>query len=102
MYKLRYLAQAKDDLIGIKRYIAKESGSQQIALEYTGKLRAQCQGLAEFPGLAGRERSELRENIHSSPIGNYVIFFQYSGDRLEIVSIIEGHRDIEVLLSTQL
>ncbi len=35
MHKLRYLEQAKDDLIRIKRYIAKESDSQEVALQYT-------------------------------------------------------------------
>lgn len=97
MYKLRYLTQAKNDLIGIKRYISKESGSKKIALEYTGKLRAQCRNLADFPGLAGRERPELRDNLRSTTHGNYVIFFQYDGSFLDVVSIIEGHRDIESL-----
>lgn len=97
MFKLRYLAQARDDLIAIKRYISKESGSPKIALEYTSKLRAHCRNLAEFPGLAGRERPELRDDMRSSTYGNYAIFFRYNGKLLDIVSIIEGHRDIDAL-----
>ena len=69
MYQLRYLAQARDDLLQIKRYIARETGSNAIALRYTEKLRQQCRELA----------------------------FRYRGALVEIVSIIEGHRDIEGL-----
>jgi antitoxin ParD1/3/4 len=53
--------------------------------------------LAELPGTMGRARSELMEGLRSIPHGNYVILFRYNGAVLEIVSIIEGHRDIEGL-----
>src|SRR5438128_2375526 len=95
MYQLRYLEQAKNDLIQIKRYIARESGSNAVAVRYVGKLRQQCRMLTELPGTMGRARPELMEGIRSIPHGNYVIFFRYSGSFVEIVSIIEGHRDIE-------
>jgi len=97
MYQLRYLEQARDDLIQIKRSIARESGSNAVALRYTEKLRQQCREVAELPGTMGRARPELMEGLRSIPHGNYVILFRYSGADLEIVSIIEGHRDIEGL-----
>ena len=98
MYRLRYLEQAREDLIQIKRYIARESGSNEVALRYTDMLRRQCRELAELPGAMGRARPELMEGLRSIPHGNYVILFRYSGSFIEIVSIIEGHRDIEGLL----
>lgn len=94
MPQLRYLAQARDDLIHIKRYIARESGSQSTAVQYTEKIREQCRKLADLPGKMGRLRPELGENLRSFPYGNYVIFFMYNDDCLEIVTILEGHRDI--------
>ncbi|GAX60160.1 plasmid stabilization system [Candidatus Scalindua japonica] len=97
MHKLRYLEQAKDDLIQIKRYIAKESGSQEVALQYTSKLRQQCIKLACLPGQIGRPRPELMKGLRSFVHGNYVILFMYNNDFLDIVTIIEGHRDIEVM-----
>ncbi len=97
MLKLRYLEQAKDDLIQIKRYIANESGSQEIGLQYTDKLREQCRKLARLPGKIGRPRTELMEGLRSFVHGNYVIFFMYNNDYLDIVTIIEGHRDIETM-----
>jgi toxin ParE1/3/4 len=95
LYQLRYLAQARDDLIQIRRYIARETGSNATALKYTEKLRQQCRELAELPGTIGRARPELMEDLRSIPYGNYVILFRYNGAFVEIVSIIEGHRDIE-------
>ena len=99
MPKLRYLEQAKNDLIQIKRYIARESGSNEIALRYMEKLRQECRRLAALPATMGRARPELGEGMRSIPYGNYVILFRYNGPYLEIVSIIEGHRDIEELFS---
>ena len=95
MPNLRYFEQAKNDLIEIKRYIA----SNESALRYMQKLRQECRRLATLPGMIGRSRPELMEGIRSIPSGNYVILFRYNGPYLEIISIIEGHRDIEELFS---
>ncbi len=97
MYELRYLEQAKIDLIRIKRYICRESGSNEVALRYTEKLREQCRKLAELPGTMGRARPELMAGVRSFPHHNYIILFRYSDSLIEIISIIEGHRDIEEL-----
>lgn len=42
----------------------------------------------------GKERPELAPNLRSIAFENYLIFFQYTRDRLEVVNIIEGHRDV--------
>ena len=97
MRKLIYLEQAKQDLLNIKRYIAHESGNAQVAIRFTAKLREQCRRLAQIPGMVGRARPELHPDIRSFPFGNYVICFRYQDTTLEIVTIIEGHRDIESL-----
>jgi plasmid stabilization system protein ParE len=97
MPKLRYLAQARDDLIQIRRYIADRTGDDDLALGFVGKLREQCRRLAELPGRLGRARPELHEDLRSFPYGNYVIFFIYNEDCIDIVTIIQGHRDVDTL-----
>ncbi|MEH2064568.1 MAG: type II toxin-antitoxin system RelE/ParE family toxin [Nostoc sp.] len=97
MYELGYLAQAKTDLIRIKRYVARESGSTELALRFTEKLRQQCRKLAELPGTMGRARPELMAGVRKTPHDNYIILFRYDDSLIEIISIIEGHRDIEEL-----
>src|SRR5258708_6326232 len=100
MYHLRYQEQAKRDLREIRRYISKESGSKEIARRFVAKLRQQCQHLATLPGTMGRARPELPGGLRSVPYGNYLILFYYNNDFVEIISIIEGHRDIDDLFSS--
>jgi plasmid stabilization system protein ParE len=48
-----------------------------------------------LPGTLGRARPELRPNIRSFAFRGYVIFFRYEGERLEVINVLEGHRDVE-------
>ena len=43
----------------------------------------------------GRPRPELRSDIRSFPFKGYVIFFRYHAGRFEVISILDGHRDVE-------
>jgi hypothetical protein len=42
----------------------------------------------------GVSSSDLAPELRSTVFQNYVIFFRYVEDRLEIINILEGHRDI--------
>jgi plasmid stabilization system protein ParE len=42
----------------------------------------------------GRARPELRADLRSHSYRNYLIFFRYIGDVIEIVNVLEAHRDI--------
>ncbi len=101
MARLRYSAAAKDDIASIAEYIARESANRSIAERFAGELRGKCRDLAASPIQMGRPRTELRRDLRSHPYKNYVIFFRYLGDVLEIVHIIEGHRDIEALFRNE-
>lgn len=48
-------------------------------------------------GTLGRARPDLHPDIRAAPYKNYMIFFRYIGDTVEIVNVIEGHRDIKAL-----
>ena len=95
MRKLAFLAAARDDLVGILAYIAVAGGSVALANGFVGQLRERCHQLASKPGILGRGRPELRPDIRSVAHKGYVIFFRYVDDRLEVVRILEGHRDID-------
>ena len=55
--------------------------------------------MASLPGTLGRARPELRPDIRSSIYKGYIIFFRYHEDALEVVNILEGHRDSETFFS---
>jgi molybdate transport system substrate-binding protein len=42
----------------------------------------------------GRLRPELSAGLRSHPYGSYMIYFRYVGDVLEVVNILEGHKDV--------
>lgn len=94
MAKLVYLAQARRELVQIRRYIVSRSGSRRVGAEFIAKLRTQCKKLSELPGTMGSARPEIRKDLRSFPFGNYIILFRYHGELFEIVSIVERHRDI--------
>jgi len=97
MARLRYTATARDDLVSISRYIADQSGSRFVAERFAGRLRAKCREIAGSPIRLGRPRPDLARDLRGLTIGNYMIFFRHVGDVVEIVNVIEGHRDIEAL-----
>jgi plasmid stabilization system protein ParE len=97
MRHLVYLTSARNDLADIFRYIAGESGNPDIAFAFIEKLMERCEYLSSLPGIFGMERSELRHDIRSISFHAYVIFFRYIEDRLEVVNVINGHRDFALL-----
>jgi plasmid stabilization system protein ParE len=97
MARLRYTAAAQDDLDTIALYLADRSGSRAVAERFTRDLRAKCRDLAQLPGRLGRPRTELRADMRSFAYKNYLIFFRYAGETVEIVNVVESHRDIEAL-----
>ncbi len=95
MRRLIYLASVKRDLLDILAYLAEESGSVTVAQGFVAQLRSRCRALASKPGTLGRARPELHPEIRSVAHKGYVVFFRYVEDRLEVVNILEGHRDID-------
>ncbi|PZW48302.1 plasmid stabilization system protein ParE [Humitalea rosea] len=101
MRQLVYLLSARDDLTDILRYITRESRDRAIGEAFVVMLRQQCRKLAALPGTLGVARPELRPDIRSLPYKGYVIFFRYEDDLVEVVNILEGHRDIVSLFSQE-
>ncbi|MEI9983084.1 MAG: type II toxin-antitoxin system RelE/ParE family toxin [Aliidongia sp.] len=99
MRRLVYRAAARRDLVAIFEYIARESGSVATGRRFIGLLRQHCAKLAALPGTLGRPRPELRPEMRSFAFRGYVIFFRYHGDAVEIVTVLEGHRDIDLYFS---
>jgi toxin ParE1/3/4 len=95
--RVRFSATARNDLAQIYHYIREQSGSGETARRFVHELRQKCTELAAAPIIMGRARKELRPGLRSHPHKSYVIFFRYVGGVLEIVNVIEGHRDIPSL-----
>ncbi|WP_233215757.1 type II toxin-antitoxin system RelE/ParE family toxin [Rhodopirellula bahusiensis] len=72
MPRLRYSAESKDDLKQIARFIARDK--PDAARQWVQKLREKCRLVAKHPDV-GDARPELGDDIRSTYVGSYVIFF---------------------------
>lgn len=83
--------QTEIDLTAIWDYIAADNPRAADAL--LDRIDATFDMLAETP-FAGRDRSELRAELRSFPVGNYLIFYVPIPDGVEVVRVMHGRQDI--------
>jgi toxin ParE1/3/4 len=94
--KVRLSSEARQDLIAIGDYIARDNPSR--ARSFIGELTGECASLATMPlrhPLMPRyEAKGIRRRVH----GNYQIFYRIDGNQIYVVRVLHGARDYEVLL----
>ena len=88
-YRLTNLAQA--DIDSAWFYIAKEHPA--AADRFLDRLKKHFEALAENP-LLGEARADLATGLRQSSISNYVVLHRPARDRVEIVRVIHGARDL--------
>lgn len=94
MRALRVSARAQQQLREISAYILRESGHREVAMAFRRRLVARARQLAELPGILGTARHDLGPDIRSTPMGNYIILFQYTQDTLDLLAVIHASRDV--------
>ncbi|MFT4074694.1 MAG: type II toxin-antitoxin system RelE/ParE family toxin [Asticcacaulis sp.] len=82
------------DLNEISDYIALDSPKR--AFSFTEDIRQRCLSLGDMPE-SGAARPELGPNMRSVPFGRYVIFYIIYPDRLRIVRILHGARNLKTV-----
>ncbi len=95
MPRLLKRPEAESDLDEIWWYIAQDSPDN--ADKFLDRIQESCLALANFPQM-GTNREELKKNLRSQAVGNYLIFYFALEDGVDIVRVIHGSRDIESLL----
>lgn len=86
--------RARQDLLGIWRYIADDSGEAR-ADKYLRRLNDVITYVAQQP-LMGRERPEIQEEgIRSFVAASHIIFYVALADGMELVRVIHGSQDLE-------
>ncbi len=86
--------EAKIDLDDIWFYIAQDSPNN--ADRFLNQIQETSLSLANFPHL-GTIRNELKANLRSHPIGNYLIFYFPLENGIDIVRVIHQSRNIGIL-----
>ncbi len=86
-----YTPAARQDLVDILEYIAKDKPN--AAMAWIEKIEAKCLLLAENPDL-GELQPHLGDAIRATTVGRYIVFHRKSLGRVEILRVIPGDRDI--------
>ena len=93
--RLRWSRRAKQDLLQIGRYIAKDN--RKAARRWVERLRQKARRAAEHPNI-GRvvpehSRPELREVL----LRTYRIVYIVTNDSVVVLTVFEGHRLLPVI-----
>ena len=86
--------EAVSDLENIEEYIAQDDIDQ--ALSFIERLFETMSLLATQPGM-GRARPELRANVRSFPVGQYVVFYEPTPGAIDVLRVLSGARDVDAL-----
>ena len=91
----RVAARVDADLDDIWLYVARESGSIEVATQLVDSITEKFLFLANFP-FAGRSRErDLGAGTRSFPVGEYVIVYCVEGVEVFILRVVHGRRYFE-------
>ena len=92
-FQLRPRAEA--DIEAIVLYIAEDS--PQAARRWYETIYKCCQRLGEMPEM-GVARPDIRADLRTFPVGNYLVLYRQIENGAEIVRVVHGARQWEALL----
>jgi toxin ParE1/3/4 len=94
---VKVVAAAEEDLKEIWNYVAQHNPetASKLIKEIIGKFAF----LRDYPH-AGRKQHKLLVNLRSSVVKSYIIFYQPFEDRIEILRIMHGSRDVESIFES--
>jgi len=91
MARVRLSPQASADIIGIWDHIA--ASNPQAAQGVVDHIMQRADTLAQHP-LLGPERADLRPGLRSLSCGQYLLFYTYRDDLIEVSRVLHGARDL--------
>jgi toxin ParE1/3/4 len=99
MAEVRRSPRAEADLEAILEYLQRSNpaAAQRYATEFYDKAQA----LSLFPEM-GHLRPEIAENLRSTLVWPYVIFYRLEGGVVQIIRILHGKRDLRRIMNKEL
>ncbi len=88
--------KAKTDVVEIWDYIADDSETRADAFIET--IDKKFHALVDEPYL-GIARDEIEADLRSFPVGRYVIFYRRIPDGIEIIRVLHGARDLNIIFN---
>jgi toxin ParE1/3/4 len=94
----RVAPRAERDLDDIWLYVAKESGSIEIADRLIDTITDRFFTLARFPYVGRPRAGDFGPGCRSLALGEYVIVYCIENEDVLILRVVHGRRDLEALL----
>ena len=95
---VRFGTQVEADLDGIWAYVAKESGSVDVANRVIDSITDHFFLLSRHPQLGRRRDDDLRRGLRSLSVSGYVIIYRIENQDVLILHVVHGRRHIQALL----
>ncbi len=93
----RLAPEAEAELDDIWYYVAKESGSIEIADRLIDSITERFFLLSSHPHVGRRRDDDLRPGLRSFPVGEYVIIYRIANVDVLILHVARGSRNLEAL-----
>jgi toxin ParE1/3/4 len=95
-YRIIFTKPAQRDIRQIGDYLRDVAGLA-VARHWTEEIIGASESLREMP-TRHRERVELMAGLRSIPAGNYMIFYRVAADKVHILRVLHGARNITAKL----
>ena len=94
-YSIEYSKEAKQDLIGIKRYIKYNLQEPNTAQKLISKIKMEIDQLKNNPTIYAIIEDELirKLEIRKLIVNNYIVFYRIKNENVQIVRIMYGRRN---------
>src|ERR1700753_3781471 len=99
MSNVRVTARAREDLLDIWLYVARQT-SEQAADRIYDSIERVCAGLATYP-LRGRARPEILPDVRSLVIERWLAIYRVSDDGPQILASLTARGILNVLIRSQ-
>ena len=94
----RLAPQAETELDAIWLYVARASGSIEIANRLIDTIADGLWVIGQHPRIGRRRDQDLRPGLRSFAVGDYIIVYRIEHEDAVILHVMRGSRDIENLL----
>ena len=94
----RVAPAAEIELDGIWLYVARKSGSFEVADRQIDSITQRFYLVARYPHIGRRRDHDLRPGLRSLPAGDYIIVYRTDGEDVVILHVIRGSRNIQAML----
>ena len=99
MYKVEFLASAKDDMLQIANYISNDLYNPTAAMKLIAKLENAKNSLKQFPLTHPKHESDTVETVFRKIlVDNYVMFYIVDGDNVYVAFVLHQRQDFDTIL----